>query len=200
MEAPEFKRCCFCLPLRRGLIAWGYAKVGLDMLMLAYTSLMFYFLVLFSLRFVSTDLVIYIFISACSLIDILFNIVFIVAGHKKSIKLLKVSYVYNMVWLGLLALGTCFILYSDIDFIQKIWSYIEDHRYIILEVLAGSGLGISLICTYGEIGKLEDQTLEMQFTNHAASEEPLCTLQDVSDRNQCTDKKQIVQTVCTDEK
>ncbi|XP_061717828.1 uncharacterized protein LOC133525550 isoform X3 [Cydia pomonella] len=195
MEAPEFKRCCFCLPLRRGLIAWGYVKVGLAILMLIYTSLMLHFWAYYGLRFFSADLVIYIFISACSIIDILFNIVFIVAGHKKSIKLLKVSYVYNMVWLGLLTLGTCLILYSDIDFIHKIWPYVENHMYIMLEVLTGSGLAISLIFIQiyvillirSELRKLQNQTIEMQFTNHV--EEPLCTLHKESDTNHCTDKK-----------
>ncbi|XP_061717826.1 uncharacterized protein LOC133525550 isoform X1 [Cydia pomonella] len=203
MEAPEFKRCCFCLPLRRGLIAWGYVKVGLNSLMLTYVALMFYFIALHGSGAFNADIVIFIFISACLLIDISFSIVFIVAGHKKSIKLLKLSYVYHMVWLGVLALGTCFMLYVDIDFILRLWSYIQDRKYLILEFLTGSGLGISLIFLQiyvillirSEIKKIQNQSLEMQFTNHVSSEEPQCTL-----HNQCTEKKQIVQDDYTEKK
>ncbi|XP_063365150.1 uncharacterized protein LOC134653688 [Cydia amplana] len=198
MEAPEFKRCCFCIPMRRGLIAWGYVKVGLNVLMLTFVALMFYFFALHGSTFFTADVVIFTFISACLLIDISFNIVFIVAGHKKSVKLLKLSYVYHMVWLGLLTLGTCFMLYVDIDFIQRMWPYIQDSKFIFLEFLSGSGIGISLVFVQiyvillirSEMRKLQNQTLEMQFTNHVAAGEPRCTLHNESDTNHCTGKKQ----------
>ncbi|XP_063538700.1 uncharacterized protein LOC134747952 [Cydia strobilella] len=181
----------------------------LDSLMLSYAALMFYLLAVHGPGLFSSDIVIYTITGACLFIDISFNIVFIVAGHKKSVKLLKLSYVYHMVWVGLLTLGTCLMLYADIDFIQRIWPYMKDSKYIILE-LSGSGLGISLIfvqiyvilLTRSEIRKLQIQTLEMQFTNHVAAGEPLCTLHNESAQtrktNHCTDKKNIVQAVCTD--
>ncbi|XP_047997739.1 uncharacterized protein LOC125235277 [Leguminivora glycinivorella] len=192
-EAPEFKRCCFCIPLRRGLIAWGYVKLILDLLVLAYLSLMFFWLAHYGLRFVSVYMLTYIFIAVCSFLDTAFSIVFIVAGHKKSIKLLKVSYVYNIVWLGFLVLGNSFTLYTDLKFLYKMWSYMKDHKYIVLEILASSALATStvfiqiyvILLIRSEISKLQNQTLEMQFTNHVAAE-PLCTLRNESD---CTEKK-----------
>ncbi|XP_047998187.1 uncharacterized protein LOC125235633 [Leguminivora glycinivorella] len=202
MEAPEFKRCCFCLPLRRGLIAWGYVKVTLNMFMLAFAGLMFYILASYNSSSYNSDVAIFSIICICLPIDIAFTIVLIVAGHKKSIKLLKISYEYNTVWLGMLTLVTCFMLYLDIGFVQRLWPYIEDRKYLILEFFTGSAFGICFIFVQiyvillirSELKKLQNQTLEMQFTNHVSSGEPLCTL-----HNQCTDKK-TVQDGCTDEK
>ncbi|XP_061718487.1 uncharacterized protein LOC133526029 [Cydia pomonella] len=208
-EAPEFKRCCFCLPLRRGLIAWGYTKLILNILAIMYVGFITYIYAVRSWRpSEARTIVILAFMYICLLLDIAFDIIFIFAGHKRNEKLLKISYIYNIVWLGLLTLGNCFQVYLTFSISYRMWFYIDIQyrKYIILDVLTSSGIALSLISVQiylillirSEIIKLRQQTLGMQYTNYTASGEPQCTLHNTSDHY--TDKKQAVQDCCTDKK
>ncbi|XP_063365149.1 uncharacterized protein LOC134653687 [Cydia amplana] len=206
-EAPELKRCCFCLPLRRGLIVWGYTKVVLDILAIIYSGFIMYIYATRSWRPMEVrDFVIVSIIDICILLDMAFGIILIVAGHKKNVNLLKISYIYNMVWLGLLTLGNCFQLYINISIAYIQWTVINHNKYVVFDMLMSSGFAFSLIFVQiylillirSEMIKLRQQTLEMQYTNHTTSGEPQCTLHNTT--AQCTDGEQVVQNCCTDKK
>ncbi|XP_063538322.1 uncharacterized protein LOC134747646 [Cydia strobilella] len=217
-ESPELKRCCFCLPLRRGLIGWGYTKLVLNILSMIYFGFVINYYAFNPWRHLEAKtIVILSFIEICLLLDMAFDIIFIVAGHKKNVTLLRISYIYNMVWLGLLTLGNCFQLYMNLSIAYRLWSYIEYRKYITFDLLTNSGLAFSLIFVQiylillirSEMIKLRHQTLGMQYTNYAASGEPQCTLHSTSDQytvgekvveNCFTDKKTGVENCCTDKK
>ncbi|XP_047997736.1 uncharacterized protein LOC125235275 [Leguminivora glycinivorella] len=201
-EAPEFKRCCFCLPLRKGLIAWGYFKLLLNVLALIYVGVIASIYTRRTWRPVEArDIVILSFMAICLLVDMSFDIVFIAAGHKKDVKLLQISYIYNIVWLVLLTLGNCFQLYMNVSMSYRMWKYSEYRKYIVFDLLLCAGFAFGLIFTQiylvllirSEIKKLRHQTLGMQFTNHAATGEPQCTLHNT----ECTDGKPAVHN-CTE--
>ncbi|XP_063625200.1 uncharacterized protein LOC134796936 [Cydia splendana] len=227
-EAPELKRCCFCLPLRRGLIGWGYTKLILNILAIVYSGFIMYIYATRSWRPMEVrDFVIVAFIDFFILLDIAFGIIFIVAGHKKNVKLLQISYIYNMAWLVLVTLANCFQLCINLSIAYRMWSYMDSRKYIIFNLLTSSGLAFSLIFAQiylillirSEMIKLRQQTLGMQYSN-VASGEPQCTLHSTSDQHTdgenfvqncctdktpgvehcCTDKEQVVQNCCTKEK
>ncbi|XP_063625342.1 uncharacterized protein LOC134797052 [Cydia splendana] len=201
-EAPQFKRCCFCVPLRRGLIGWGYCKLVLNVLTFAYIILICSLIrrhSFFSFR----DFAIIIVIFAIVITDTCFNIVFVVAGHRKSVKLLRVSYIYNMVSLGLVILAHCFKIYTNIYYIYYMTQYMGFHMFFIVDLMVSAALafGVIFVQVYmillirSEMIKLQNQALEIQFSNNLAGE-PQCTLHNASE--QCTEKKQVVQNCCTD--
>ncbi|XP_061717821.1 uncharacterized protein LOC133525547 [Cydia pomonella] len=201
-EAPQFKRCCFCVPLRRGLIGWGYCKLVLNVLTFAYIILICSLIARLSvLRF--KDFAIITVIFATVITDTCFNIVLVVAGHRKSVKLLRVSYIYNLVSLGLVVLAHCFKIYTNLYYIYKMTQYIGFHMFFIVDLMVSAALafGVIFVQVYmillirSETIKLQNQSLEIQFSNHLAGE-PQCTLHNASE--QCTEKKQVVKNCCPD--
>ncbi|XP_047997744.1 uncharacterized protein LOC125235278 [Leguminivora glycinivorella] len=174
-ETPEFRRCCFCIPLRRGLITWGYLRAALDLLAM---SLVIYILTAISILhgLLITEIVVLI-------IDVVFNIMLIVGGHLKSIKLLKVNYYFSLAWLGLLVLGFCWQIYSEIRLTLILISYGMEYGSVVGIALPGLSVGFVQICLQiylillirSEIIKLQEQNLEMQFSNPAVAEAQ-CTM------------------------
>ncbi|XP_063385540.1 uncharacterized protein LOC134671611 [Cydia fagiglandana] len=178
-EAPEFKRCCFCIPLRRGLITWGYLKLVLDSLSL---SLMIYLLEGIAAS-ISIVHVILIMETVVLVIDMVFNILLIVGGHLKAVKLLKAAYIFSMVWLGLLVPGFCWQTYIEIRRALFLISYGMEYADVVVVALPGLSISFVQICLQmylillirSEVDKLQEQTLEMQFSN-PASAEAQCTM------------------------
>ncbi|XP_063384968.1 uncharacterized protein LOC134671128 [Cydia fagiglandana] len=203
-EAPQFKRCCFCVPLRRGLIGWGYCKLVLNVLTFAYVILICSLIRRHSF-FSFKDIAIFIVIFAIVITDTCFNIVFVVAGHRKSVKLLRVSYIYNMVSLGLVILAHCFKICTNLYYIYYLSQYMGFYTFFLVDLMVSAALafGVIFVQVYvillirSEMVKLQNQSLEIQFSNHLVGE-PQCTLHNTSE--QCTEKKQAVQNCCTDKK
>ncbi|PZC82189.1 hypothetical protein B5X24_HaOG210997 [Helicoverpa armigera] len=106
-ELPQCTRCCFCLPLRYGLLAWGYFKMIADALLI---SLMIFHVISLVMIFSKNEISdvsmvkinLYI-MSAILLIfvpDFLITIMFIVGGHKKEVRPIKVFYYYSIgIWI-----------------------------------------------------------------------------------------------------
>ncbi|XP_026741740.1 uncharacterized protein LOC113503836 [Trichoplusia ni] len=93
VELPEFKRCICCVPLRYGLVFWGYFRFiqiiasfysNVETIQLAtekeYTSF----------RFIVTCITI-----ALDSIDFVINIIFIIGAHKKNVLLLKIYFYFS---------------------------------------------------------------------------------------------------------
>ncbi|XP_073945969.1 uncharacterized protein isoform X2 [Choristoneura fumiferana] len=178
-ELPVFKRCCFCLPLRRGLVGWGYLRLALDVL--AIIRFVFICIEIYSIyigpvifeKIMCTATTIY----YC--IDALFAVFLIVGGHKKSYKLLRISYIYCIVWLALILIIGGLIAYSSINWIQR-----EEHinLYKVKYIALDSAITFSIIflqvylilLTRSEEIKLRKENLGVQFVNNAAEAEPQC--------------------------
>ncbi|XP_061718488.1 uncharacterized protein LOC133526030 [Cydia pomonella] len=174
-EAPGFKRCCFCIPLRRGLISWGYLKLALDLVAIS--------LVIYILTAISVLHVILIIEIVALVIDMVFNILLIVGGHLKAVKLLKASYIFSLVWLGMLVLGFFWQTYAEIRLALVLMSYGMEYGDVVVIALPGLSISFVQICLQiylillirSEVIKLQDQSLEMQFSNPASAEAE-CTM------------------------
>ncbi|CAB3227845.1 unnamed protein product [Arctia plantaginis] len=100
-EVPVLQRCCFCLPLRGGLLAWGYLKLTIASLMLFYLLCILLQITEGKLVYNFTQFAIALLIVTA---DVILHSVFIVGCHKKNVKLLKVYYFYSLSLLVLTAL------------------------------------------------------------------------------------------------
>ncbi|KAJ2951544.1 hypothetical protein O0L34_g13693 [Tuta absoluta] len=104
-EIPECKRCCFCVPLRYGLLAWSYLILIPLGLLLVLQFMYYTYDLAYGWKTVVEDTCLII----LNLVNIVFTILLIVAAHKKSSKLLKV---YNKWALGT-AIANLVALVSD---------------------------------------------------------------------------------------
>uniref|UniRef100_A0A2A4JIJ2 Uncharacterized protein n=2 Tax=Heliothis virescens TaxID=7102 RepID=A0A2A4JIJ2_HELVI len=103
-DLPVCKKCCFCVPLRYGLLTWGYLK-----LIAALIVLSFFIIILVALSdYVRGCLVIVLPIIAILATEIGLHILFIVGAHKKNVRLLRVYYYYA--WFMWVATITMFII------------------------------------------------------------------------------------------
>ncbi|KAJ8719406.1 hypothetical protein PYW08_011581 [Mythimna loreyi] len=100
LDIPMFKRCCFCLPLRYGLLGWGYFKMATDAFFVTYltSSIIAKIMLMRSCTDniyrsrVFEDLVLPMIADAVLIVDFMATIMFIVGGHKKSVKLMRVFF------------------------------------------------------------------------------------------------------------
>ncbi|CAH0686430.1 unnamed protein product [Spodoptera exigua] len=91
-ELPVFKKCCFCIPLRYGLLTWGYLKLGIALIILII------FLILLSQIPVNhrRDLNIVIMIVVVLMTEVVIHCSFIVGAHKKNVKILRLYFYYAL--------------------------------------------------------------------------------------------------------
>ncbi|OWR45602.1 uncharacterized protein LOC133318772 [Danaus plexippus] len=96
-EIPEFGRCCFCMPLRRGILVFGYLNILFSMFMIGVYSLSvnegYGMLMLFHgvATRMEEELCITIYV-----VDIIFNIVLLYGAHRKMMIYLKIFYYYTL--------------------------------------------------------------------------------------------------------
>ncbi|KAJ8720034.1 hypothetical protein PYW07_012077 [Mythimna separata] len=97
---PEFKRCCCCLPLRTGLLAWGYFKMIVDVViivLLAYLTAIFFMASLYFQDFYSITVAV---VSLITLMTVAANFVatfaFVIGCHEKKVKKIRRFYVYSI--------------------------------------------------------------------------------------------------------
>ncbi|XP_047028535.1 uncharacterized protein LOC124636476 [Helicoverpa zea] len=109
MDWPVWKKCCFCIPLRYGLLTWGYLKLISASIVLSF----FIFILVGLADYIRNDtLVIVIPIIAIMVTDIALHILCIVGAHKKNVRLLEVYYCYAwFMWAGMIIMfAVCTIL------------------------------------------------------------------------------------------
>lgn len=180
-EVPKLTRCCFCVPLRYGLLVWGYLKL-LPLLALFTT------LILELKRFLDYQ-------SASEthnnigvppsipilftiiIVEIIFSIVLLIAGHLKNAILFKVYYYYSI------AMAVIFIICYAVFIIGFIvLTYSNPFMYMLLMyvvqiVLFGAAVFVLhiyiTILVRSEMLKLRDNS-NFSFVNHAA--EAQCTM------------------------
>ncbi|XP_047028752.1 uncharacterized protein LOC124636630 [Helicoverpa zea] len=182
-EIPVCTRCCFCFPLRRGLLAWGYIKLIVDTLHIAFVSDSLLETILYRLdgsnkptSLLYTEITIALVLLGLFLTDFVATTVFVVGGHMKNVRLIRVFYIFCIAVLvsTILLLALLFSLtVSDIS--VKTLS----HEWINLVLSYSAGFAILVIQCYfvmllrSEIIKLT-KNCQFSFVNHAA--EAACTM------------------------
>ncbi|XP_064073168.1 uncharacterized protein LOC135193653 isoform X1 [Vanessa tameamea] len=175
-EIPEFARCCFCFPLRLGLLVWTYVKLVFSLLLLVHFICLLVANLMHLYYPVRVSIVISsILFSIFLCVDIAFHIIFIVSAHTKDYRKMKWFYKEAMVALCLYIFGFfCFTVYvvCDLNFthqhitviaytLMSIWS-------IFFWVTISQAYLIMLVRS--EVLKLERST-NFEFTNRAVDAE-----------------------------
>ncbi|XP_028179076.1 uncharacterized protein LOC135077869 [Ostrinia nubilalis] len=173
VEVPEFNRCCFCLPLRPGLLVWGYIKM-------AALSVFGYILIEDLIRMMSHSYfrvpTVMILLVCFVVIDIMFTIGFIVAGHMKHPQLFRMYYYYSLVSLGIffigymIVLGVYFYTFRNLPAYIFLWTTLDSLYTAVPLILVQ--LYLSLLVK-SELRKLSNNS-NFQFVNTAA--EASCSL------------------------
>ncbi|CAH0686428.1 unnamed protein product [Spodoptera exigua] len=173
-ELPVCTRCCFCLPLRRGLLVWGYIKLLADLYILVILSyIMFIFIAFhfYGLEFAGLVIAITVF-----LVDVGLTVVFIVGAHKKKVKYMRLFYFLSIGILavtGLLLIAqTCLMGHPSFKFKADLLEYyikIYTSYFIVIVVQA-----YFILLLRSEIIKLKN-SCKFRFVNNAA--EALCSLE-----------------------
>ncbi|KAL0829040.1 hypothetical protein ABMA28_003908 [Loxostege sticticalis] len=169
VDVPEFTRCCFCLPLRYGLLTWGYLK----MIVL---SVIEYTLIQNASRgkHLSFEIPpIMILFMTIIILDLISTAIFIVGGHMKHRLLYKVYYYYSIYFLILFILifvGNTIdeiIEFQDqnsIDNLRFIIAYFISYLYTTTPLILVQIYVILLVRS--ELLKLSNSNF--QFVNNAA--------------------------------
>ncbi|KAJ8719412.1 hypothetical protein PYW08_011587 [Mythimna loreyi] len=188
-ELPVFKRCCFCLPLRYGLLAWGYFKLIAD----AFLIFLMTFIFIETLRLVNVyansdhvgDFYAGLIISSIAITlfftDFIVTIVFIIGGHKKNVQLIRVFYFLSMgMWVATFLLAS-FTIITTIQAVVRSIQYSSNHYFMLNQTLMASCFYfvVLVVQTYfllllrSEIIKLRNNG-EFRFVNNAVEAE--CTM------------------------
>ncbi|XP_022826945.1 uncharacterized protein LOC111356711 [Spodoptera litura] len=176
-ELPMLKRCLLCIPLRYGLIGWGYIRLVIDIIVtVALTIEFIHVLEMVQTRSYSvSNLVIIGLIILLGVADFTLTVVFIIGAQRKNVKLLKMCYVYNIVlWVLIIILGvavsvyTVYLMYQhNVAFLHHIFYILTDLFTYLSQILVQ---GYFLLLVRSEIVKLENSS-EFQFVNNAAESE-----------------------------
>lgn len=169
-EEPRFNRCCFCFPLRYGLLVWGNVKISVAAFFITTTSYALLSLCLmFSTygtedmrpRFIR-DVALTSVGLALFILDFCVNIVFIVRGYKKSKELIRFFYYYSIaVWVLSILLTALAISFSIEGWLAR-YLMMRIHMVHILNYF--SYFAIIVVQTYfllllnSEITKLNNNT------------------------------------------
>ncbi|XP_075977114.1 uncharacterized protein LOC142977229 [Anticarsia gemmatalis] len=98
------KTCCLCMPLRYGLLTWGYLKTFLDLFFIYFLGAIWYSHVLFCMTMedlITTTLVIF-----GTIMDAIMSIIFLIGCHQKKLSVIKCYNTYVKIFLMLIIM-TC---------------------------------------------------------------------------------------------
>ncbi|XP_045774129.1 uncharacterized protein LOC123873352 [Maniola jurtina] len=110
-ELPKLTRCCFCMPLRRGLLIFGYLNI-----LYSIFSVLIFTIRIISDGYIMPNDVIDIFDICMDIsfycIDIVFNMVLIYAAHRQIVRYLKIFYYYTLTVSLALIILTIYFMFS----------------------------------------------------------------------------------------
>ncbi|CAH2090116.1 unnamed protein product [Euphydryas editha] len=96
-ELPEFGRCCFCMPLRRGILVFGYLNILFFTIMIGLYSYSIQhngdFVLLYHGGMIAVDDEICV---AMYCADVIFNILLVYGAHRKIMSYLRIFYYYSI--------------------------------------------------------------------------------------------------------
>ncbi|KAJ8719431.1 hypothetical protein PYW08_011606 [Mythimna loreyi] len=193
-ELPVFKRCCFCLPLRYGLLAWGYFKLIADVCLIfmlcsdiftdASNMIRLYLnktdiskLTISTIIDTASRLTLELFALTLFFANIVVTILFIIGGHKKNAQFMRGFYFLSMgIWMA------TFLWASDIVVVTLWHGFVSSNYYFFLDQTLKAlcfFFVILVVQTYfllllrSEMIKLRNFG-EFRFVNNAAEAE--CTM------------------------
>uniref|UniRef100_A0A2A4JKK1 Uncharacterized protein n=1 Tax=Heliothis virescens TaxID=7102 RepID=A0A2A4JKK1_HELVI len=182
-EVPEFKRCCFCFPLRHGLIVWGIINLIATVYSNVYRIIKIQIILN---RLVHDGIVEESIFLALSTVEFLLDIVFIYAAITKKEKLLK-YFLFGNCALGVLAvlyllyiIGYCIYVFYGVTQILG-WTTVKPYVWtafieLTKNVLIIASQSFCLLLLWSEIKKLKRNNHPVMFVNHAS--EAKCTVDD----------------------
>ncbi|XP_041981436.1 uncharacterized protein LOC121734864 isoform X1 [Aricia agestis] len=168
VEIPEFKRCCMCVPLRYGLLIFGYLSLLFSIFWFFVEAVQCYFTGM-DLRDYTITLhkgVSYLVETWVALVlhatDIAFYTVLIVGAHKKNTRLMRVFFYYSVT-----TLAASFLLFLITrGNVHESLLYIHIAEMFFAVFCFGLQIFI-LLLVRSEIKKLKENTGH-RFVNHAA--------------------------------
>ncbi|XP_047508569.1 uncharacterized protein LOC125051970 isoform X2 [Pieris napi] len=189
-ELPILMRCCFCVPLRLGLLIWTYIKLILSLFLVTFFSI--------QAELLRNDVILVegkIFLVAMiksGIINSLFQIAFIVAAHKKNYKIMRIYYIYNFVYIFIPTI--LFLMFIKIGYSQmgsSVTIYLSDTPlvFIVISIPIEFVLNIYLmLLVRSEFIKLRDSG-QFEFFNHESEARCVATLPDntIPQEGECLD-------------
>ncbi|CAH0726754.1 unnamed protein product, partial [Brenthis ino] len=176
-EFPMITRCCFCFPLRLGLLVWAYIKTISSAVLLSFLLVVVIEdCIRYSRAIMFSLLTFYIPIWSILSMDIIFHIIFIISAHKKEHRKMRVFFRYSIFSLIIYILGL--IMTISLFFIESFIFYVFFFGFFQMAIF----LWIIIIQMYvlilvrSEVVKLERNS-NFEFVNHAA--EPGATKEDL---------------------
>ncbi|XP_022826888.1 uncharacterized protein LOC111356667 [Spodoptera litura] len=174
-EVPMCKRCCFCLPLRQGLLVWGYIKLIADLYILA--ILAYLLVIIIAFKVFEVEFACLIIAIAIFLIDFALTIVFVVGVHKKIVKYLRLFYILSIVMLAItlllmiayIGLVASFPWYSSTAELWEHYIKVYSSFFLVLVVQI-----YFILLLRSEIIKLKNSR-KFRFVNNTA--EALCSME-----------------------
>lgn len=178
-DLPVCKRCCFCVPLRYGLLTWAYIKlICMSLLSLGIMVSLYHMVGMYMEYHMPSQMHNIIFMSVILtlfVIEISLTITFIVGGHMKNAKLMRVFYIYNIVVLvlaSILMLAVVTVLFIPVHLvIYRSWQTITMCAQFFFSLVIDVYF---ILLMRSEILKLEGK-YGFTFVNNAADGE--CTMQ-----------------------
>ncbi|XP_028179073.1 uncharacterized protein LOC114366404 [Ostrinia furnacalis] len=98
VEIPILTRCCFCFPLRKGLIAFAYINLVLSLTVASFLSLYISFARKSDVPEVAAEFPRLVVDTVALVIEISMTVTFIVALHRKHVLLMKVYLYFEIVY------------------------------------------------------------------------------------------------------
>ncbi|VVD01247.1 unnamed protein product [Leptidea sinapis] len=145
VEIPEFRRCCFCVPLRQGVLCFGYISLVFTIFIIG-VEIHFHEDILQSRTlvpyrgitfFVKSWLLFLMYI-----VETAFTVILLVGAHKKTVQLLRVYFYYEVTTM-LATVVTFVVIDYDFMFRNREYLFIEGsfiflgfvlHIYLLLLV------------------------------------------------------------------
>ncbi|CAG5043594.1 unnamed protein product [Parnassius apollo] len=183
-DIPSFTKCCFCAPLRYGLLVWAYFKLVTSIIIFVSALMWILSFIIFVIIFADAMVFIVLVVVTLTIIlfDIIFNLVLIIGAHKKHTTLLRLYYRYGIAHGFIItASALLFIVYAiasvnDPFEESKLW-----HKIVIFASAICASMIIHtylLILVRSEVLKLKANS-QFMFTNHTV--DPTCVMQGSND-------------------
>ncbi|XP_021205035.1 uncharacterized protein LOC114244321 [Bombyx mandarina] len=169
-ELPVLRRCCFCLPLRRGLLAWGYFKLLAIVVEVYFTITVLYLLFVGLAMFIGFHLILItlpLILLTLLCVDFIFTVIFLIAAHKKKHTLMEVYYYYLIILVSIIivlsVLMSSLLLSARTNNVElqttRIAVVISSFLYIFTHCYF-------LVLVRSAIKKIKDQNVTLRFVNN----------------------------------
>ncbi|XP_045484574.1 uncharacterized protein LOC110991718 [Pieris rapae] len=191
-ELPILMKCCFCVPLRLGLLIWAYLKLIFSLLILIAFCIYAEFARQTTLDIPKGTITFIVVMIMFGGINSIFQTVFIVSAHKKNYKIMRIYYIYNFVYIfipTIIFIMFCIILYSQIGGFILLFLAVMPVNIIVITIPIEFVLTIYLmLLVRSEFIKLRNSG-QFQFFNHESEARCVATLPDntIPKEDECLD-------------